>query len=145
MKYICGFAKKVVDIIKDPEILKPLVATTLGVLLAFTLNGWWHKINSDNATKDRLHLVCLEAGYNANLLKEALKAYSYPEIKEIFIRRASYSLAMAAANDNNIIAVLPKHKISLLMVYIESLRTINLSLEQHQSFSFITKTKSFKK
>ena len=144
MKSACSLAKTILGFIKDPDIIKPLIATMLGVFLAFMLNDYWHKINSDKVTKDRLHLVCLEVGYNADLLKEALKAYSYPEIKEIFIRRVSYSLAMSAANDNNIVTVLPKHKISLLMSYIESLRTVNLSLEQHQAFSFITKTKSFK-
>ena len=144
MKSACKLATKVFGYIKDPDIIKPLIATMLGVFLAFMLNDYWHKINSDKATKDRLHLVCLEAGYNADLLKDALKAYSYPEIKEIFIRRVSYSLAISAANDNNIVAVLPNIKISLLMNYIESLRTINLSLDQHKSFSFITRTKSFK-
>lgn len=108
MKSAFNFAKKVFGYIGDPDIIKPLIATMLGVFLAFMLNDYWHKINSVKATKDRLHLVCLEAGYNAALLKEVLKAYSYPEIKEIFIRRVSHSLAISAANDNNIVAVIPQ-------------------------------------
>ena len=76
MKSAFNFAKKVFGYIGDPDIIKPLIATMLGVFLAFMLNDYWHKINSVKTTKDRLHLVCLEAGYNAALLKEALKAYS---------------------------------------------------------------------
>lgn len=93
MKSACNLAKKVFGYIRDPDIIKPFIATMLGVFLAFMLNDYWHKINSDKATKDQLHLVCLEAGYNADLLKDTLKAYSYPEIKEIFIRSLVHRFA----------------------------------------------------
>lgn len=144
MKLVRRFINSILKYFKQSGFIKPFIATILGVLIAFALNDYWHSINSNKVTTERLHILYLEAQYNSDLLEAVLEAYSLPVITEIFIRRPSYSLAMSALNDHNIVSLLPRHKLSLILNYIESLRTLNLFLDEHMEFSFITGTKSFK-
>lgn len=136
--------KSFLNYFKHPDFNKSLIATVLGVLIAFILNDYWHQVNLNKVTEEKLHLVYLEMQYNSTLVKAVLEEYSHPVITEIFIRRADYSLAISALNDYNIVSFLPNYKLSLLLNYIESLRTVNLFLDEHKDFSFSTQTKSFK-
>ena len=144
IKLIRRFIKSILKYFKRSDFIKPFIATILGVMIAFYLNDYRHSFYSNKVTTERIHILYLEMQYNSELVNEALKAYSKQIIKEIFIRRASYPSAISAVNDPNIVSFLPRHKLSLLLNYIESMRTLNLSLNMHQEFSFNTNTKSFK-
>lgn len=143
MKFKGNLFKEFYKYFKKSDFVKPFTATLLGVLIAFILNDYRQSFYSDKITKERLHILYLEMQYNSELINEALKAYSIPVITEIFIRRPSYPSALLAVNVSNIVSFLPRHKLSLLLNYIESMRTLTLSLDMHKEFSFLTNTKSF--
>jgi len=143
-KFLFTFTKTFIDYIKNPDFNRSFLATILGVFIAFLINDYRHQVILDRITEEKLHLVYLEMKYNSTLVNSVLKEYSRPVINEIFIRRTDYTLAISALNDNNIVSYLPKYKLSLLLNYVESLRTVNLFLEEHKEFSFSTNTKSFK-
>ncbi len=112
-------------------LLSGFVATMLGVLAAFWLTGQGEQRALDNATRQRLHIVVLECQYNLTNAVEITRHVASPGT--VSVRRLDTVAAAAAFGDANILAVLPKHEVSMLRAYINAVATLNEALQLHRS------------
>jgi hypothetical protein len=112
-------------------LLSGFVATMLGVLAAFWLRGCGEQRALDSATKQRLHIAVLESQYNGTDAVEIMRACE--SSGNISIRRPDTVAAAAAFGDANILAVLPKHEVSMLRAYINAVATLNEALQLHRT------------
>ncbi len=122
--------------ISNRDFLISFVATMLGVLVAFWLNDFWHQNYQDKITKHRLHLVVLESQYNGSIAHEVLKVYSNINSMCFSIKRVDSTAARIAFEDGNLFKLLPFHKVSLIKSYIESMDTLNQSLDTYSDYLF---------
>jgi hypothetical protein len=124
--------------VKKYEIIRDLLVTILGVLIAFWLSGIGEHKMRNKATQQRLCLALLEAEYNAQKAKEILSNYSNindsndQEVKLSFNRLDS-TAATAAFQDTNILLLLPLHKVSLLRGYFYDINVLNQALQVYQN------------
>ncbi len=116
---------------KDTIIIQFFVAL-VAVLIAFRLAGCHEQKALDKVTRQRLHLTYLESQYNATYAKNILDIYADENNFGISINRLDTTAATAAFRDSNISSIIPLHKISLLRSYVNSILTLNQSLQIHQ-------------
>jgi len=133
---LIGLLKSLWQIIKTINFWTALLATMIGVLLAFNLNSQWQKSHLNKITAQKLHLVFLESQFNGTTAHEVFKVYSKSSVNTVIIKRTDVSLAFAAIQDENIITFLPAYKLSLLISYIDAQKTLNYSLENYENYLF---------
>ena len=137
---ICRLVRRLWDWIRMPDFRTAFIATMLGVLAAFALNSCWHQHCLNEDTKERLHLVYLESQYNVTVCQNSLRSLSKPTVDTVFIKRPQTSAISLALQDDNLQSVLPPHKISLLMSYLEAIAVLQLSLDTHKQYVIGTRT-----
>ena len=114
-------------------VVSGFLVTMLGVWAAFELAAHGQKKALDRATKQMLHLVVLEAQYNGTDANEILGTYADANSLGINLNRPNSFVAAAAFQDSNILSILPLHKLSLLRSYVNSISTLNKSLQVHKA------------
>lgn len=113
-----------------------IIVTMVGVFAAFWFTGLGEQSALDRTTRQKLHLVVLEAKYNSRITKQFLHDYAEaadPNVIRINVKRPNTIAATAAFRDANILALVPLHKVSLLRGYMNEIDTLNRSLQIHQS------------
>ena len=114
------------------EVISGFIVAVAAVYIAFWLAGWGEQKALNRATKQRLCLAYLEAQYNLTDAKEILDGYADPNSFGINLNRPISLAVVVALEDTNILAFLPLHKVSLLMSYVNSISTLNQSLQVRQ-------------
>ena len=114
------------------EVISGFFVAVAVVYIAFWLTGRGERNALYRATQQRLHLVVLEAQYNGTDAKEILDNYADANSFGINLNRPKCFAAVAALQDTNILLILPLHKVSLLRSYVNSISTLNQSLQVHQ-------------
>lgn len=128
-KFLCWLKKNKYQVIVNP------IVTVVAVLFAFWLAGWRERETLDTATKQRLHLVVLEASYNSSTAKEIFGDYAKltdPNKFRINIKRLDSVAATEAFQDANVLALLSRNKVSLLKSYMDKISELNRIQQIHQ-------------
>ena len=105
------------------------IVTMFGVWAAFWLAGWGGQAALDKTTQQRLQLAYMENLYNGTAAKEILDTYADANSLGINVNRPNSTAALAAFQDSNVLQFLPIHKVSLLRSYVNSISTLNQSLQ----------------
>ena len=134
--WLRNILKCLLGIISRIDFWTALLATMIGVLIAFHLDQCGQKKEFDKVTLQKLHLVFLESEYNGTFAFEVFKKYSNDNIDKIFLQRMDYSLLSATIQDENIVSFLPPYKLSLLMMYMEAQNIFNNALDFYQNYRF---------
>lgn len=108
------------------------IVTMFGVWAAFGLAGWGGQAVLDKTTQQRLQLAYMENLYNGTAAKEILDTYADANSLGINVNRPNSTAALAAFQDSNVLQFLPIHKVSLLRSYVNSISTLNQSLQVYQ-------------
>ncbi|HCO92842.1 MAG TPA: hypothetical protein DIU00_02640 [Phycisphaerales bacterium] len=108
------------------------IVTMFGVWAAFYLSGWGGQVALDKTTQQRLQLTYMENLYNGISAKEILDTYADANSLGINVNRPNSTAALAAFQDSNVLQFLPIHKVSLLRSYMNSISTLNQSLQVYQ-------------
>jgi hypothetical protein len=117
------------------EVISGFFVTMLGVLAAFWLAGLDEQRAMDRTTKQRLHLVVLEAEYNGKFAREIFgdcAEAADPNVIRSSVRRLNTAAATAAFQDAHVLSLLPLHKVSLLNSYLSDVGLLNQALQMHQ-------------
>lgn len=114
------------------EVISGFIVAVSAVYIAFWLAWWGEQRGLRRTTKQKLHLVYLEAQYNITDAKGILDGYGDPNSFGINLNRPNSMAASVALEDANILAFLPLHKVSLLRSYANAISTLNQSLQVHQ-------------
>ena len=108
------------------------IVTMFGVWAAFWLAGWGGQAALDKTTHQRLQLAYMENLYNGTAVKEILDTFEDANSLNINLNRPNSTAALAAFQDSNVVQFLPIHKVSLLRTYVNSISTLNQSLQVYQ-------------
>ena len=108
------------------------IVTMFGVWAAFWLAGWSGQAALNENTLQRLQLAYMENLYNGTAAKEILDTFADVNSLSINVNHPDSTAALAAFQDSNVLQFLPIHKVSLLRSYVNSISTLNQSLQVYQ-------------
>lgn len=86
----------------------------------------------------KLHRVFLESMYNITISQHALDTFSTEKVDSVFMERPTFAMALLALQDDNVLSFLPAYKVSLLMMYVNSIDLLNHTLDLHKEFALNT-------
>lgn len=108
------------------------IVTMFGVWAAFGLAGWGDQAALNKATEQRLVLAYLESKYNMSAAKGVLDMYTDANSLTIYLNRPISTAALVALQDTNVLECLPLAKVSQMKFYVDSINTLNQSLQLYE-------------